>query len=399
MTLQAALERLRELRPRTGPRGGARAANAHVHLPPNFSAFAALEEAIEQADREGLRLLGASNYYDYSVYGPFVAQALDRSIYPLLGMELVLMDERLQREGLLVNDPGNPGKTYLCGKAVVGLGDPSPEASEVLDQIRERDGARMAEMADALDGEFVRHGAIDGYLDAARIRQVLAKRYGCDAAWVELQERHLALAYQEALFDSVPDPGGRAVVLARVLGRSAPKDVSDPVSVQNAIRSSLMKAGKPAYVEERFLSLDEGLDLIRRLGGEPCYPVIADGLEELSHFERAPHHLVEQLLGLGVRLAEFIPNRNSAECLERYVMPLREAGLVVTAGTEHNTTERLSLIPTCRNGEPIPQRVQEVFWEGACALAALQRRRLSEPTCAWRNPAELAEEGRGLLEA
>ena len=39
---------------------------------------------------------------------------------------------------------------------------------------------------------------------------------------------------------------------------------------------TLMKAGKPAFVEERFLSFEDAHRLIRELGGIPSYPPLAD---------------------------------------------------------------------------------------------------------------------------
>ena len=40
--------------------------------------------------------------------------------------------------------------------------------------------------------------------------------------------------------------------------------------------------------------------------------------------------------------------------LARYVRAMREAGLFVTAGTEHNTLDLLPIEPTCLDGAPIP---------------------------------------------
>jgi hypothetical protein len=51
---------------------------------------------------------------------------------------------------------------------------------------------------------------------------------------------------------------------------------------------------------------------------------------------------------------------------------MRSAGLVVTAGTEHNTIDLLPLEPTCTKGAPIPEEIREIFWEGACVAAAHQ---------------------------
>ncbi len=45
--------------------------NAHIHLPPNFSAFESVAEAVDLAAQQGVGVLGVSNYYDYEVYGDF----------------------------------------------------------------------------------------------------------------------------------------------------------------------------------------------------------------------------------------------------------------------------------------------------------------------------------------
>jgi hypothetical protein len=45
--------------------------NAHIHLPPNFSAFETVEQAVDLAAAQGVRVLGVSNYYDYAVYDDF----------------------------------------------------------------------------------------------------------------------------------------------------------------------------------------------------------------------------------------------------------------------------------------------------------------------------------------
>ena len=42
--------------------------NSHIHLPPNFSAFDSVQQAVSLANQQGVRVLGASNYYDFSVY-------------------------------------------------------------------------------------------------------------------------------------------------------------------------------------------------------------------------------------------------------------------------------------------------------------------------------------------
>ena len=52
--------------------------NTHVHLPPNFSAFDTVEDAVMTAAREGVRVLGTSNFHDLGVYARFASMRNER---------------------------------------------------------------------------------------------------------------------------------------------------------------------------------------------------------------------------------------------------------------------------------------------------------------------------------
>jgi hypothetical protein len=164
----------------------------------------------------------------------------------------------------------------------------------------------------------------------------------------------------------------RAAMLTALYGARPKADVADPVAVQNELRSRLMKAGKPAFVPERFVTPDQARALILELGGIPCYPVLADGVEPVCGFETPIETLIASLRERGFACAEFIPLRNRPETIERYVAAMRRAGLAVTAGTEHNTLELAPIPPRCLGGAPAPSAVQDVFWEGACVVVAHQ---------------------------
>jgi len=58
--------------------------------------------------------------------------------------------------------------------------------------------------------------------------------------------------------------------------------------------------------------------------------------------------------------------------LSKYVKAIRAAGMIVTAGTEHNTLELIGIEPLCVGGQPVPADIQAIFWEGACVVAAHQ---------------------------
>lgn len=345
--------------------------NVHIHLPPNFSAFDTVAQAVELARTQNVRVLGASNYYDYQVYREFSEHAREAGVYPLFGLEVIALLEDLQQAGIKINDPGNPGKLYLCGKGLGRLDPLTPEATALLNVIRENDASRMARMTERL-AEVFRAAGLDLGLDEAAVKARIVRRHGSPAETVYLQERHLAQAFQEVLFERVP-AGERGAMLERLFGAPS-RNPDDAVGVQNELRSHLMKAGRPAYERETFVGFDHAYGLVLALGGIPCYPTLADGASPICAFEEPVEALIDRIRERGIYAAELIPLRNRPEVLSRYVLAMRQAGLVVTAGTEHNTLDLAPLQPACLGGAPIPAALQAIFWEGACVVAAHQHR-------------------------
>jgi len=225
----------------------------------------------------------------------------------------------------------------------------------------------MKEMAAKMASVFSAAGIDTGLDDEAVIGRVVA-RHGSSPERVTLQERHLAQAFQEVLFEKVP-VGQRAAKLAEVFGAEPKSDIRDAVAIQGEIRSNLMKAGKSCFAAETFVNLAQAKELIIELGGIPCYPVLADGSKQRCEFEPPLDEFIATLKANEFEMVEFIPERNSAQVLSEYAKALREAGFVVVAGTEHNTLDLFALEPKCAGGASIPEDVNRIFWEGACVLA------------------------------
>ena len=344
--------------------------NSHIHLPPNFTAFETVAQAVELASAQDIRVLGVSNYYDYSVYTEFAALAGQHGIFPLFGLEVICLVGDLVQRGVKVNDPSNPGKYYLCGKGITRFAPLADDAAPLLQTIRDADSARMSAVTEKLASVFAGVGLETG-LDAEAVKSLIVARHGVPRETVYLQERHVAQAFQEALFEALPE-SERTALLEQVFG-AAPKALpNDTVGIQNEIRSHLMKSGKSAFVAETFVDFDHAYRLILALGGIPCYPTLADGASPLTGYESPVETLIADLKSRGIPSAEFIPLRNSPETLSHYVHAMRDAGLFVTAGTEHNTLDLIPLAPACIGGVPIPADLQEIFWEGACVVAAHQ---------------------------
>ena len=347
---------------------GVTSVNTHVHLPPNFSAFDSPEQAVRLAAAEGVWVVGSSNYYDFRAYRRFAAAAAVAGVVPLFGLEINTFASDLV--GMRINDPSNPGRFNLCGKGITRFDPPLDSAARRMAAIRGASDERMSSMTARLSEWFARAG-LDGAPTHSQIVATVAERCGVPADWVSLQERHIAEAFQELLFRSVPAEE-RATALGRMLPGFVRVDTSDEVAVQEAIRSNLMKFGTPAFVPEAPVLYDDGYRLILELGGIPCYPIFADAASPISDFEDPPEALAERLLDRAIYCAELFPVRNEPEVVDRYVEVLRGAGIVVMAGTDHNTRRMIPLALTVLGGAPLSERAQAAFWEATCIVAAHQ---------------------------
>ncbi|HVT80597.1 MAG TPA: hypothetical protein VHM90_08065 [Phycisphaerae bacterium] len=345
--------------------------NAHLHLPPNFSAFSNVEQAMALADEQNVRIVGASNYYDYAVYNDFAARARQHNILPLFGIEIICMIEELRAAGVKINDPGNPGKMYICGKGIVKFGNMPEEARQILGIIRKNDSERTSKMVDKIALLLAERGLLN-MIDANTVANLVVRRHAVLRETVFLQERHVAQSLQEFIFSAVT-PDQRISRITTFLGAPPKmKSPDDSIGLQNELRSHLMKAGKPGFVAETFIDFAPAMRLILALGGFPSYPILADGSNPICPFEDPVEKLVANLKQRRIFAAELITGRNAQSTVIKYAKAVRGAGMIITYGTEHNTLDLIPMKPVCMKNEPVPEDLQEIFYEGACVIAAHQ---------------------------
>ncbi|MDR1513239.1 MAG: hypothetical protein LBS56_07135 [Propionibacteriaceae bacterium] len=390
--------------------------NTHVHLPPNFSAFGSVEEAVAAARAEGVPAIGISNFFDQRVYARFAAAAERAGVTALFGLEFITLDPELEAQGIRVNDPANPGRMYMTGKGIDPFREKSPETAALAAAVKRGNDERAEALVQAVAAWFLDHG-VDWGRTAAAIAQDVADRAGVPVEWVSLQERHIARAVHETLVASAagapsappagsgseailaassgvpsgspPGSGSEAVLAASpgvpsasppwggsegvlaALGLS-PQALADPAGAQGTIRAKLLKAGRPAFVPEAPLSFAEAFAYVTQMGGIPCYPVVADGCDPICPFEESPGRLAAEIVRRGVHAAELIPNRNRTAVVDDYVRAFEDAGLIVVAGTEHNTPDMVPLAPTAKDG-PLSDLARSAFWRGVAVVAAHQR--------------------------
>ena len=344
--------------------------NTHLHVPPNFSAFTTVEDAVETSAREGVSVIGTSNFHDFGVYDRFATAARQHGLAALFGLEFisVLADE--QRAGVKINDPANPGRAYICGKGIPSPASISPESQAFMAAAKASNESRTSEMVDLIRSLFAKAGlAVE--ISYASIVEVIAARAEVPEAWVVLQERHVALGFQVALFENVA-VGERSALLEKVYGQAPAAAPDDAVATQGELRSRLMKAGCPGFVEETPVPFTDAIDFIRGLGAITVYPTLADGVDPICGYEDPVEDLIERMGSHDIYGAELIPVRNTPAVVDRYVGAWRDAGIFVMVGTEHNTQERIPMAPTCLKGVELSDRVKDITWEGTCVVAAHQ---------------------------
>ena len=344
--------------------------NTHLHVPPNFSAFTTVEDCVATAAAEGVKVVGTSNFHDYGVYDRFDATARQHGLKALFGLEFIsVLDEEL-REGITINDPANPGRAYICGKGIPAPTAPSAGSQAFIDTAKVSNEARTTQMVDLVRGLFSAAG-LELDVTYASIIEKVAARAEVPPEWVVLQERHVALGFQEALFEALP-ADQRTAFLEKLYGASPKAAADDAVATQGELRARLMKAGCPAFVDETAVPFEDAVGFIRGLGAIVVYPTVADGADPICGYEDPVEDLIERMGAHDIYGAELVTVRNTPECVDHYVKSWRDAGIFVTAGTEHNTLDRIPVEPTCLKGVPISEGSKAITWEGVCVVAAHQ---------------------------
>ncbi len=342
--------------------------NAHLHTPYSFSAFSDVPQALDMAMKENVQVVGINDFYSTEGYKDWARECAVRKLFPLFNIELISLNKSDQQAGIRVNDPNNPGRTYLSGKGLAFPQKlPEPYKSQ-LTGLRQESNRHAARMCSALNCVLAEH------------------RVGFDISYTEVErnltkgnvrERHLAKALREKVAAHYKTPEAQKAVWERLFGGKPLKSaIENAAAVENEVRGNLLKAGGAAFVPEdpkAFLEMDLVCDLIIHAGGIPTYPFLADDAKgEFTDFEKDKLKVAEILKQRNVWSIEFITTRNSVEVLEDYAGYFYNQGFVVTFGTEHNTPAMEPIELFARNSTPLTPALLDINYKGACVVAAHQ---------------------------
>ena len=348
--------------------GKIRKVNGHIHTPFSFSAFADMKQPFSMAVAEGISVLGINDFYTTDGYPEFAELALKHKVFPLFNIEFMALQKESQKAGIRINDPQNPGRTYISGKGLAYPVSFSGGAREKMNKLMLASNRQTYQMVDKLN-LYLKDTSIDLRFSAEGLHRNLARNL--------FRERHIATAVRNAVFDNYTDLESSRTVLGEIMGTTIPDNIfNDRAALENEIRNKLLKAGGPAYIpedEDAFLSLDEVLELIIDGGGIPCYPVLLDDAKgNLTGFEADYPDMAQSLKDKGVYMIELIPGRNDFRVLKDFVNFFDQEGFIITFGTEHNTPKLDPLTVSCRGGVSLDEHLLQINYRGACIIAAHQ---------------------------
>lgn len=342
--------------------------NAHLHTPYSFSAFDGVCQALDMAAAEGVKVVGINDFYSLDGYKEWSEECGKRHLFPLFNIEFISLNVEDQAAGVRVNDPNNPGRTYLSGK---GLSYPvvlKGKEAEQLAAVKAESNAQVGRMCEKLNAHLDSIKA--GFnLSFAQVEQELTRG--------SIRERHLAKALRLAIDSRIVADGEKLAFYERLFGGKALKsDPTNAAAVENEIRGNLLKSGGAAFVAEdpkAFLPMETVQRIIEAAGGIPTYPFLADDAKgNFTDFEEDLQKCADTLKKRGFRSCEFITTRNTTEVLEKYAGYLVDEGFTVTFGSEHNTPALEPIKLRTSNNADLSDKLKEINYMGACKVAAHQ---------------------------
>jgi hypothetical protein len=342
--------------------------NGHFHTPFSFSSFTEIEQPFKLAEAEGVQVLGINDFYTTDGYAEFAKLASKYGIFPLFNIEFMALQKDLQEANVRVNDPVNPGRTYMSGKGLTHPFKIGKAELALLEQVQHESNVQTEEMVEKLNTFFreINAGII---FDFEELKAKYAKNM--------LRERHIAKALRAAIDEKFNSPEEKNAFYRQVFsGKEVKSKMTDAAGLENEIRGNLLKSGGRAFVPEdpkAFLSLEQVNSVIISAGGIPCYPVLLDDAKgNLTDYEKDQIALYNTLVNKGIYSIELIPGRNTFAVLKDFVAFFRSKNFLITFGTEHNTPQLDPIKVSCSGGVDLDEDLERIGFEGACIIAAHQ---------------------------
>lgn len=342
--------------------------NGHIHTPFSFSAFEDISQIFKMANEENIKAVGINDFIVTDGHKPFHDQAVASKVFPLFNIEFMGLLKEEQNKGIRVNDPNNPGRTYFSGKGLDFPSNPDEATKQLLLKVKDESNKQTAQMVENLSN-FMKEIDATFTFTYEEIKDSYAEEL--------VRERHIAKAVRRKVFETFSSEEDRRKMLSKIFsGKAVESSLDDTNGLENEIRGRLLKVGGPAFVPENdsaFLEINKVMEIIVKLGGIPCYPVLLDDKNEYcTDFEADFEKLRDTLKAKNVYSVELIPGRNDINILKKFVKIFHGDDFMITFGTEHNTPALIPLKVDTRGHIDLDDELKEISYQGACVIAAHQ---------------------------
>jgi hypothetical protein len=361
-------KKLEDLPPGSKGQPGYLKVNAHIHTPYSYSSFDSIDSIIKAARKENISVLGINDFNTVNGFDEWADKCYNAGIFPLFNIEMIGLGRSDLEAGRRVNDPNNPGRTYISGKALTYPMKISGDRLKKIEHIKNLSNEHVYKMTIKVNDIL---GGINSKMIIDFDKMIHDHTRGM------ARERHLASMIRYEIESNYLPGNKRDEIYLKLLGNSFLNiDQGDHAQIENLIRSKLLKSGGAAFVEEDteiFIEPREIHDLILDAGGIPTYPFLADFNNGLyTDFEKDRDKAASSLMERGFFSTEFIPSRNDFHRLRDYVMYLYDRGFLITFGTEHNSPGTKPLEVKAAGDHELDDDLIGINFEGACILTAHQ---------------------------
>ncbi len=342
--------------------------NAHMHTPYSFSAFDNIPQALDMAVEESVKVVGINDFYTTDGYNEWAKECEKRKLFPLFNIEFISLNSEDQANNIRVNDPNNPGRTYLSGKGLSYPFKMENSSLQKLVDVREQSNLHVELMCEKLNNILKENGNILK-LSFDDIKEEYTNG--------NIRERHIAKALRIKIDKLLNNKSAKREYYKMIFNdKDLKSDINNFAAVENEIRGNLLKAGGGAFVPENpkaFLDMEVVRQIIIKGGGIPTYPFLADDPNgNFTDFEEDKVAVADILQKRGIYSIEFITTRNTLAVLEDYASFFYNKGFVVTFGSEHNTPAMEPIELFASGSTKLSPKLMEINLKGASVTAAHQ---------------------------
>ncbi|MCX7726354.1 MAG: PHP domain-containing protein [Chitinispirillaceae bacterium] len=338
--------------------------NLHVHTPYSFSPFGSTEELVKCAKEQNIVALGINDFNTVEGYNSFAESCFRHKIYPIFNIEFMVCQDEI---GICnyKDTEANSERYYILGKALSNPVTFSKDSSNLMASLWKSSQDRIWKIIDSLNNYF-KNIKLSLELDYNQIR--------CNYNTNTVHHYHICKEIYNRLRDKNKSKDQFLQTLRKLFNDSSfDVDPLDDPTVENEIYKRLIVGNKIGSVYEElssFIDFFQAKQIILQAKGIPAYQFPCVNSDKRFSIELSG--LAKKLFSRGVYVIEFNTSKMETKILDEYMNYFFNNNFCVVVTNSHSNPFKKDLLPLTKEGEPLPERLLEIAYKGACILAAHQ---------------------------